>query len=207
MLPDSTQALLECLDCLAFTARALNAGGLAAPQIGVPLRVCVVRGRAESTPDAPAAAAATADAEPADVLIELINPEIVERSGSVWSEEGCLSLPGERIAVERSTTVLVRGIDRAGQPIEVCGETMPGDALATVLQHEIEHLDGILLVHHLSALRRGRIRDDLAKRKRAGLHWECPAPSAATHPPRAATPAPPPPAPAPALPPPAAVLP
>ncbi len=91
----------------------------------------------------------------------LINPEIIEATGSEKSEEGCLSVPGIYEQVRRAEHIRVRALDREGKPIEL--ET--GDLLAVCIQHEIDHLDGKLFVDHLSALKRNRIRKKLEKQR------------------------------------------
>lgn len=107
--------------------------GLAAPQIGVTKRIAVVDVSEEQ-----------------NERIELINPVIVERTGTVSSEEGCLSIPGYRDTVPRSATVLVKAQNRAGDWFEIGGEGL----LAMCLQHEIDHLDGVLFVDRLSRIKR-----------------------------------------------------
>ncbi len=107
--------------------------GLAAPQIGVPLRVFVYDVR---EPEAPSGA--------------LINPEIVEREGAVKGEEGCLSIPGLTEIVERSARVVVRGLDAEGREVEIEAEGL----LARCLQHEKDHLDGVLFLDRVSPLKR-----------------------------------------------------
>ncbi len=91
----------------------------------------------------------------------LINPEIIEATGSEKSEEGCLSVPGIYEQVRRAEHIRVRALDRDGKTIEL--ET--GDLLAVCIQHEIDHLDGKLFVDHLSALKRNRIRKKLEKQR------------------------------------------
>lgn len=111
--------------------------GLAGPQIGVDRRVIVVDVREEgSTPMA------------------LVNPRIVEASADTdKAEEGCLSIPGVSGVVERSTGVIVEGLSEHGDPVRVEAEGM----LARCLQHEIDHLDGVLFVDRLSPLKRNMV--------------------------------------------------
>jgi peptide deformylase len=118
--------------------------GLAAPQVGVNLRLAVVDLMADETP-AP---------------IVLINPEIT-RVSEDWAvrEEGCLSLPGQYADVSRPARVQVRYHDLDGKAQELEAEGL----LAACLQHEIDHLDGVLFVDHLSALKRNMILRRLAK--------------------------------------------
>ena len=118
--------------------------GLAAPQIGVAKRVILVDLSA---------------GEREGELISLVNPEIVCQEGEIRMEEGCLSVPDLREDVRRCRRIVVRGEDSEGRAVEVEGE----DLLAVALQHEIDHLDGILFLDHLSQLKRSRY---IAKLKR-----------------------------------------
>jgi peptide deformylase len=121
--------------------------GLAAPQVGVGLRFTIV----DLMPDD--------KANP----ITLINPEVVARSEELATrEEGCLSLPGQYADVTRPARVTVRFSDANGAKRQIEAEGL----LAACLQHEIDHLDGILFVDHLSALKRNIILRRLAKEMR-----------------------------------------
>lgn len=121
--------------------------GLAAPQVGVGLRVAVIDLQQEGR-RAPLA---------------LVNPEITWRSEELSTrEEGCLSLPDHFAEVTRPAAVRVRYLDLGGAAQELAADGL----LATCLQHEIDHLDGILFVDHISALKRGIILRKMAKLKR-----------------------------------------
>ncbi len=122
--------------------------GLAAPQVGVPLRLAVVDLQPD---DAPAP-------------IVLVNPEVT-RVSEEWAvrEEGCLSLPGQYADVSRPARVVVRYTDLDGKAQELEAEGL----LAACVQHEIDHLDGVLFVDHLSALKRNMILRRLAKELKA----------------------------------------
>ncbi|MBV8575834.1 MAG: peptide deformylase [Acetobacteraceae bacterium] len=121
--------------------------GLAAPQVGVKLRVAIV----DLMPDQ----------KPAPIT--LINPEIVARSEELAiREEGCLSLPGQYADVTRPARVKIRYLDSQGAKREVEAEGL----LSACLQHEIDHLDGVLFVDHLSSLKRNMIMRRLAKEMR-----------------------------------------
>ncbi len=110
--------------------------GLAAPQIGVLKRVFV--------------------ADIGDGPFVMINPELVETSGSWTFDEGCLSVPGRFWPIKRPAYARVRGLDLEGQDVEHDGEELMG----RVLQHEIDHLDGKLLLHKLSRrVRAGALRE------------------------------------------------
>ena len=115
--------------------------GLAAPQIGVSKRITVID--------------VSFKERPAERVV-LINPEVIEREGKQFEEEGCLSLPEIREKVQRAARVKVRAQNVNGEFFEVEGEEL----LARAMQHEIDHLDGILFIDHLSGLKR-----DLVKRK------------------------------------------
>lgn len=132
---------------MAETMYAAPGIGLAAPQVGESLRLIVVDvSYTEGEPD----------------LKVIVNPEIVQREGSVLMEEGCLSLPGVRAEVERAARVLVKGYDLQGRPVELEAEGL----MAVCLQHEIDHLDGVLFIDHLSRLKRSLIERRLRKVQR-----------------------------------------
>ena len=118
--------------------------GLAAPQVGVDLRVAVVD--------------LSVGEDPEQVYI-LINPEIVRRQGQETDVEGCLSLPGITDKVERPTHVRIKALDLEGKPYEAEVD----DWLARAICHELDHLDGVLFVDHLRGLRRERARRQLKK--------------------------------------------
>jgi peptide deformylase len=125
--------------------------GLAAPQVGVSKRLCVVD------------IADRKNGEEPQPLV-LLNPAVVWTStDEAVIEEGCLSLPGQFAEVSRPTAVRVRYQDLAGEEREIEGDGL----LARCLQHEIDHLDGILFVDHLSPLKRGIILRKLAKARRS----------------------------------------
>ncbi len=109
--------------------------GLAAPQVGIPRRLTVIDPTA---------------GEEEDNLYVFVNPEIIEREGVIRWEEGCLSIPGVYEHVERSARVVVRALDRNGEPFELEATEL----LAVCIQHEIDHLDGVLFLDHLSRLKR-----------------------------------------------------
>jgi peptide deformylase len=123
--------------------------GLAAPQIGCPLRICIVDLSAGRR---------------AEELRVLINPEFVEREGTQLEEEGCLSLPGFTATVLRPKRVTIRALDRQGREHFVEGKEL----LARALQHEIDHLDGTLFVDRLRGIRRRHIIRQIQKLRRTG---------------------------------------
>jgi peptide deformylase len=126
--------------------------GLAATQVGKPIRVIVFDLHPREEGRNPSC---------------LINPEIIETEGEQILEEGCLSVPEYFSEVKRNAKVKVRGLDTGGKPVEICGEGV----LATVLQHEIDHLDGILFIDRISALKRAlykkRVRKKLKQKSEA----------------------------------------
>jgi peptide deformylase len=137
---DSLRALVEDMF---ETMKAYNGVGLAANQVGVLQRVLVV--------DVPA------QEDEERMRLVLVNPVIEERSGSESSEEGCLSIPGVYEDVTRSRTIRVRALDLSGQPLDV---QAVGYA-ARAIQHEVDHLDGVLFVDRLSPLKRQFLRRTL----------------------------------------------
>lgn len=143
-----TTTLTGLLDDMLLTMYSARGVGLAAPQVGVNKRVIVV----DVTPREEGELRMHGDPE----VIELINPEIVSSSGELVGEEGCLSVPGFVGDVKRKARVGVRGLDRHGGEVMLDAE----DLLARVLQHEIDHLNGILFFHRL-----GRLQRSLLKKK------------------------------------------
>jgi len=123
--------------------------GLAAPQIGMTLRVAVVDVTTGKNPEA---------------KIVLANPEIIHAEGEVREEEGCLSIPGFRGYVMRPQFVTVRAQNAKGESFEIRGENL----LARAFCHEIDHLNGILFLQHLSMLKRDLIRRKIKKLKKQG---------------------------------------
>lgn len=135
-VPSIDGSIHRLIEDMIDSMRAASGVGLAAPQIGVSLRVIVI-GLPEEEPFA------------------LINPEIVKRSGERTVEEGCLSLPGYRTEnMKRSVTVVAKGLDPSGRQVRVKGKD---DLLAQALEHEIDHIHGTLYVDHLES------KDDLVK--------------------------------------------
>ena len=122
--------------------------GLAAPQVGVSKRVVVVDCSDDDGPRQP---------------IRMVNPEIVWQSGeSSTREEGCLSVPGFHGEVSRPSGIKVRYLDEDGKEREIASEGL----LATCIQHEVDHLDGVLFIDYLSRLKRDMINRKLAKEAR-----------------------------------------
>lgn len=128
-------SLQKIIDDMIETMEDAPGQGLAAPQIGVSLRVIVV--------DAKPGDDDAEDEEP--VKLQLINPEIVEQRGEVTGEEGCLSIPGYIGIVKRAEFITVKALNRKGKEVKL----KASHNLARVLQHEVDHLDGILYTDRL----------------------------------------------------------
>ena len=130
------------------TMHAAPGVGLAAPQVGVSLRLAVVD---------------LSVGKDQEQLHVLINPELVEKAGAEVDVEGCLSLPGISDKVDRPARIRVKALDRRGQPFELAAEGF----LARAICHEIDHLNGVLFTDHLRGLRKERVKRQL-KRLAAG---------------------------------------
>ncbi len=119
--------------------------GLAAPQVNVLKRVITIDIEGDKTNQ-----------------IVLINPEIIESSGETGIEEGCLSIPGCRALVPRKEKLTVKALNRQGQEFVLEADGL----LAICIQHEIDHLNGVLFVDHISQLKRQRIKEKMLKLKK-----------------------------------------
>ncbi|WP_018703237.1 peptide deformylase [Anaeromusa acidaminophila] len=125
-----TGKIKKLLDDMAETMQVADGVGLAAPQVGVELRIVVI--------------------DVGEGLIELINPVLLEKEGCQKGLEGCLSVPGVFGEVERYEKVVVEGLNRSGRKIRVTGSGL----LARALQHEMDHLDGVLFVEKADSLQK-----------------------------------------------------
>ncbi|TAN40624.1 MAG: peptide deformylase [Nitrospirae bacterium] len=125
----------KLIDDMIETMHAAPGVGLAAPQVGVSKKIIVIdiSSKEEQFP-----------------LIVLINPEITDTDGLVSSDEGCLSLPKYNTVVKRAEKVVVKGLDREGRVVVIEADGL----LARALQHEIDHLDGLLLIDRISSIKR-----------------------------------------------------
>ena len=139
----------QLIDDMIQTMYAAPGIGLAATQIGVPLRIFV--------------ADISVGRNPADLLV-FVNPEFVERDGMQLEEEGCLSVPGFNATVARPARATVKGLNRAGEEQIVEGTGL----LARCFQHEMDHLDGTLFVDRLRGIKRDLIVNRIRKLLRAG---------------------------------------
>jgi peptide deformylase len=142
-------ALEELAEDMFASMYAASGVGLAAPQIGLGMRLAVVDVTGGKNPEA---------------KIVLVNPEIIHAEGEVREEEGCLSIPGFRGYVMRPQFVTVRAQNAKGEPFEIRGENL----LARAFCHEIDHLNGILFIQHLSMLKRDLIKRKIKKLKKQG---------------------------------------
>jgi peptide deformylase len=144
-----TPELQVLIDDMIDTMYAAPGVGLAAPQVGVALRIFVVD---------------ISVGRRAEDLLVFVNPEFVEREGMQLEEEGCLSVPGFTATVARPARAVVKGLDRQGNERIVEGREL----LARALQHEMDHLDGTLFVNRLRGIKRDQIVRKIRKLSRAG---------------------------------------
>jgi len=129
-VPQVDGSIQRLVEDMIDTMRDAGGVGLAAPQVGVPLRVVVI-------------------GIPEEEVIALINPEIVKRSGERRLTEGCLSVLGYWAEVTRSVSVTAKGRDLQGRQVRIKAKD---DLLAQALEHEIDHINGVLYIDHLESL-------------------------------------------------------
>jgi peptide deformylase len=127
-VPTIDHSLQQLIDDMVETMQQANGVGLAAPQVGVSLRVAVLQ-------------------MPEEKPFAIINPEIVKSSGEMEVGEGCLSVPGYQGELKRSASVTVKGLNREGGKIRIKATGL----LAQALQHEIDHLNGIVYIDHIES--------------------------------------------------------
>jgi len=127
-VPTVDGSIQRLIDDMIETMRQTNGVGLAAPQVGVSLRVVVLQ-------------------MPGEEPITIVNPQMVKRSGEREVIEGCLSVPGYYGEIKRSVSVTVKGWDRQGKAIRIKATGL----LAQALEHELDHLNGILYVDHIES--------------------------------------------------------
>lgn len=137
-----TPEILNLIRDMAETMYATSGVGLAAPQVGVPKRIIIIDGQE-------------------DGLIVLINPIIVESEGEVIEEEGCLSVPEAYSNVKRSSKVTVKALNENGESIEITKEGL----MARALQHELDHLEGILFIDRIGRAKRQLLLNKSKKKK------------------------------------------
>lgn len=134
----------DVVEQMARIMHGLRGVGLAAPQVGLGRRLMLV----------------CPTGDPGDETV-VVNPEILSREGAAEMEEGCLSFPGIHEEIERAERVKVKALDRHGQPFELEADGL----LAIAIQHENDHLDGKLMIDHLSILRRRLVHRAMMKRQ------------------------------------------
>ncbi len=146
-----TPEVKSLLNDMVETMYAAQGIGLAASQVGSTLRLIVVDVEEEE------------DQQLVRRFYKIVNPEIVSSEGFSETDEGCLSIPGIRETVKRPASVVVAGMDEEGNPLRIDAQGL----LAVCLQHEIDHINGVLFIDHLSKLKR-----ELAKRRFKKLQQE-----------------------------------
>ena len=146
---DFDDALQSFVSDMFETMYAAQGIGLAAPQVGVSRRLTVID--------------LSGGKDPEQKMV-LVNPEIIERAGKLYEEEGCLSFPEIREKVVRAARVTVRAQDEHGKWFEAEGEEL----LSRCMQHEIDHLDGVLFIFRISGLKRDLALRKIRKMQRAG---------------------------------------
>ncbi|QIW14957.1 peptide deformylase [Pasteurellaceae bacterium RH1A] len=139
------EALNQFIDDMFDTMYQHEGIGLAAPQVGVLKRVVTI----------------DIEGDKANQIV-LINPEIIASSGETGIEEGCLSIPGCRALVPRKEKVTVKALNRKGEEFTLEADEL----LAICIQHEIDHLNGVLFVDHISPLKRQRFKEKMLKLKK-----------------------------------------
>lgn len=149
LIPGIDEAFLKTLQDMFLTMYAAPGIGLAANQVGISKRFAVI------------------DLQPEGKRrpMVIVNPVIEERSGVLYEEEGCLSIPGFAARIKRSAKVRVRALNEHGLPVVIEGEGL----MARCLQHEIDHLHGKLYIDHAPLVSRLRIKRDIYRRRKQGL--------------------------------------
>jgi len=142
LVEEITPDILNLIKDMAETMYADSGVGLAAPQVGVSKRIITID-------------------EDEEKLLVLLNPEIIKSEGEAVEEEGCLSVPGVYSEVERSSKVTVKALNENGDPIEITKEGLT----ARALQHEIDHLNGILFIDKIGRMERQILLNKLKKIK------------------------------------------
>ena len=148
-----TSEIDRLIDDMIETMYAAPGVGLAAPQVGVALRIFVVD--------------VSVGRDPAG-LFAFVNPEFVQRDGMQLEEEGCLSVPGFNATVVRPSHAVLKGLDRHGEPQQIEGSGL----LARAFQHEIDHLNGRLLIDMVGPVKREMIRRKMKRAAETGDYEE-----------------------------------
>lgn len=145
LVHEVTPEIGKLIDDMAETMYAAPGVGLAATQLGEPYRIFIIDVAGED--------------EPSDLRV-FVNPEIVERDGECTGPEGCLSFPGISEDIKRAERVKVRAQDRTGKPFELEAEGL----LAIAIQHETDHLDGVLMIDRMGMLKKRIVQRKMQKR-------------------------------------------
>lgn len=138
LLNEVSDSVRSLIDDMAKTMHEYRGVGLSAPQVGVNKRVVVIDAGRE--------------------LIALVNPRILSKEGREVAPEGCLSIPDVQVDVERAAKIIVEGLDREGKHVKL---TLDG-LVARAMQHEVDHLNGILIIDYLSFVKRRFIKKKLS---------------------------------------------
>ena len=146
---DFGKELAQLVDNMFETMYFAKGVGLAAPQVNMSWRLTVID---------------VSSGQNAGDKLVLVNPQIVKVEGSQVGEEGCLSIPGFREQVKRANKAIVRAQNVKGEFFDISGEEL----LARAMQHEIDHLNGVLFIQHLSLLKRDLIKRKIKKLQKAG---------------------------------------
>ncbi|MCA9586927.1 MAG: peptide deformylase [Myxococcales bacterium] len=143
-----TDELRKLIDDMAETMYAAPGVGLAATQIGEPWQIFVIDIAAED--------------EPSNLQV-FVNPEILARDGEITWQEGCLSFPGVQEDIDRAAKVRVRAQDRDGKTFELEADGL----LAVAIQHELDHLEGVLMIDHMGPLKKRLVHRKMQRREDA----------------------------------------
>ncbi len=147
VIENTTDEIRDLLSDMAETMYDAPGIGLAAPQIGIPIRAIVVD------------VGSNKESGRESKLYKILNPEIVQSEGEVRGEEGCLSIPDVNEEVSRFETVVVKGLNENGDELLIEADGM----LSICLQHEIDHLDGVLFTDYLKGVRKELVKSKLKK--------------------------------------------
>ncbi len=148
-----TEKLKEYIDIMFKRMYELEGVGLAANQIGIPYQIIVLDTSVREEEK---------EEKKEGIKMALINPRIVHKEGEIESTEGCLSFPGVQITIPRAKKVVVKAKDVEGKEIQIDGE----DFLAVVLQHEIDHINGIPFIKYLSPVKRRMVLEKFMKKRK-----------------------------------------
>ena len=149
LIKNINEKLINLVDHMRLTMYKSCGIGLAAPQVGKPIQLAIVD---------------TTMGEDQNEFLVLINPKIITSEGNELLEEGCLSIPGVSALIKRSTKIMINAFDLSGKEIQ---QEFEGQK-ARVIQHEIDHLNGILIIDRLSSLKKQLLKKEIKKLKQNG---------------------------------------